>query len=172
MKLKDLLLESQLPQLGANFTVVGKIFSAKKKQTMKVVSSPVDMPDNSLYNKTDDEPNEIITSLDGNAKEAIAKATKGDWIACGAKGEKWVIKAKSFGELYKINNNVATPIQIKAFLEIKSVTNMVWKNAWNETKTIPAGKEYYLMANTDEDLKKMNWAEINPMDKDAFSKTY
>jgi len=69
-----------------------KIFSAKKKQTMMVVDSLEDMPNNSVYQKTDDDPTEVITSLSSNDREAVAKAKKSDWIACGANGEKWVIK--------------------------------------------------------------------------------
>lgn len=174
MKLKDLLLEANSePRLGIDFSTNGKIFNAKKKTHMTVVSSIEDMPYNTVYQKTDEEPYEVITHLKGNAKEAVAEAKKGDWIACGAVGEKWVIKSTAFDELYKISGNKAIPIQIKSFIEIKSLKRMKWMNACNEKKSIPAKKKtYYLMANTDKDLEEWNWKEINPMDVKSFNLTY
>lgn len=157
------------PVVGIDFTVEGEVFNAKKKQTMEVVTSPVDMPANSVYQKTDDETNDVITSLDGNAQEAAAKANKGDWIACGADQEKYVIKSGSFGGLYDI---IAVPTQTKSFIQITAINVMDWKNAWDEAKSIPAGKQYYLMANNNEDLYNWNWKDINPMNVPSFEKTY
>lgn len=174
MKLAELvqLVESTGPVFGKDFTVEGSVFKAKKKQTMQVVTDVTDMPKNSVYQKTDEVADEVVTSLNSNAKEAVAKAQKGDWIACGAENERWVIKGKDFGGLYHISGSTATPIQEKSFILIKTINDISWKNAWNETKSIPANKSYYLMANDDAALKNYDWANINPMDISAFKATY
>ena len=149
-----------------------KIFSAKKKQTMQVVDSLEDMSNNSVYQKTDDEPTEVITSLSSNDREAVAKARKGDWIACGANGEKWVIKKEDFNKIYDVKGDTAYPKQIRYFIKVKPSGKLVWKNAWNETKAIPANTEYYIMASDKDDLLNCKWENLNPMDISAFNKTY
>lgn len=173
MKLKDLLMETQLYVNGIDFITTSKIFTATKKQTMQVVSTIVNMPKNSVYQKINGSDETVTTSIGNNAKEAISKASVGDWIACGSSGENWVIKGADFKNLYKIQGDTAHPIQKKAFIKIK--TNkipLVWKNSWNETKEIPANTEYYLMANDVNDLKTFNWININPMNIKSFNETY
>lgn len=149
-----------------------EIIVAKKSQTMLVVDSYENMPNNSLFQKKYDNEEQIVTSLDNNKVEAISKANKNDYIACGINGEKWVIKEKNFGDLYKIENNIAYPIQQKYFIKIKSLKDLNWTNSWGETKSIPANTEYYLMANTSDTLINLDWKEINPMNVDVFNKTY
>lgn len=173
MGLVDTLMEGQLPVEGREFVVIGEIFKATKKQTMQVVDSSENMPKNSVHQKLSGEDETIKTEIGNNDEEAESVANIGEWIACGAEGEKWVIGEDAFKKLYKISGNIAIPIQEKAFLKIKTNTRkMVWRNAYNETKKIQKDSEYYLMANDAKDLETFNWKNINPMDIGAFNKTY
>ncbi len=171
MTLKSLLMEEFQPPT-IDFEILGKVFQAVKKQKMQVVTTLENMPNNSLYMKTDATSLNVNTSIGKNTQESVAKAKVGAWIACGVKGEKWVIRAEDLKKLYRISGSTATPIQKKSFIKIKAINNLDWKNAWNESKHIPKGAEYYLMANTSKDIETYNWKEINPMDVSAFNATY
>lgn len=173
MKLRELLVEGQLPQPGREFTVLGEIFQATKKQTMLVVLTSENMPHNSIFHKTKGNDINVVTSIGDNPEEAESTANIGDWIACGTLGEKWVINSDDFNNLYNIIDNIAYPKQEKSFLRIKTNTRkMVWLNSYNETNRIQKNSEYYLMSNSEKDLRNFNWKNINPMDIEAFKKTY
>jgi len=149
----------------------GHIFSAKKKQTMKIVTNVNNLVANSVFKKVSSDTLDIITTLNGH-KEATAKVRKGDWIASGADNELYVIKHTSFDELYVIDGNIAIPLQTKFFLKVNLSNSLNWNNIWDESKSIPANTDYYLMANNEVDLKNLNMAELNPMAVDSFKKTY
>jgi len=149
----------------------GTIFSAKKKQTMLIVTDINDLVANSVYQRNTDDEIIINTDLYGH-NEATSKAINGDWIACGADKELYVIKESNFTKLYDVSKNIAIPSQIKFFLKVNLSESLDWTNAWNESKSIPPNTDYYLMANNEDDLKNLNMTELNPMALGIFEKTY
>lgn len=157
---------SEVPKLQPPKT--SDIIKATKIQVMNIVSSVGSMENNSLYCIVSDTLN-IKTDLNGST-EAKATANKGDWVAKGSSGELWVIKHDDIKDLYNIDGSVATPKTVKSFYLINHPEELSWENSTG-TMIIPSNKDYYLMS-TEEDLLKLNWDKISPMDVKTFGETY
>jgi hypothetical protein len=78
---------------------------------------------------------------------------------------------KQVNILYALSNKLYTIPQDD--FDIKTNTRkLVWVNSYNETNRIQKNSEYYLMSSSENDLRNFKWENINPMDIEAFKKTY
>lgn len=107
------------------------------------------------------EPKQVITVIDGKA-ETTNKASKGDYILTGTKGERYVLSPEKFKKRYALAGNKAKtkPVKIKAkeYTESKPEKFLA---SWGEEMILENG-----------DFLVNNNGEFYRIEKGAFHNTY
>jgi hypothetical protein len=113
---------------------------------------------------------EIVTVLEGGAKETVNKANEGDWIVTNPSGEQYIISAAKFLGRYEETDQAGT-YSAKGYC--RAILNPFGKPieimaSWGSPQT---GNERCMIADTCDASGKVD-GEPYLIDADAFDKTY
>lgn len=87
-------------------------------------------------------PSNVTTMLDG--KETTNKANQGDFVMCGPRGERYVVRMEKMGQLYERSKDDPSVIQVKREDKPRMVAEYtgpdgVFKASWGEMMKLTTG---------------------------------